>query len=77
MEASLPQSTQQFVRVNNEILINATRLIAVRHKPKGKHGSSVDHYLAVFDTGQLVVLTPDEGEAVLTQVIAITSDSAI
>ncbi|HKB67624.1 MAG TPA: hypothetical protein VKC61_17330 [Pyrinomonadaceae bacterium] len=76
MEASLPQPKQQFVRVNDEVLINASRLMAMRYKPVGQYGSTKDHYLAAFDTGQQVVLTPEEGRQLLTQIIAMTSESA-
>ena len=52
----------EFVKVN-KTLINANRVLAVRHRPEDAHGSfrSVEHYLVVFDTGQEVRLSPEDG----------------
>ena len=50
-----------FVRTNNT-LINTKRLLIVEHKPEERGEQSVrpEHYLAVFDTGQVLMLTPEE-----------------
>lgn len=54
------------VKVNNTV-INATRLLVVQHKPEQKSGSfhSLEHYLAVFDTGQEIKLSPEDGRALV------------
>ena len=76
MEPNARKTTPRFVKIDNQVLINASRLMAVRYKPKGQYDSTADHYLAAFDTGQTVVLSPDEGAELLTQIMAITSESA-
>jgi hypothetical protein len=49
-----------FIKVN-DTLINAARLITVsREEAKGSIG---EHYLAVFDTGQRLMLSPEDGAA--------------
>lgn len=78
-----------FVKINNS-LINMERLLALHHKPKQNGGSfqSAEHYIAVFDTGKELWLSPEDGSRLLTQyqdlynkppdgMIATTSDSAI
>lgn len=77
----------EFVKVNNS-LINANRLLAVKHVPTKKEGSycSAEHYLAVFDTGQELKLSPEDGSELVRSyqvisnvsqgMIAATSDEA-
>ncbi len=58
--------TGRFVKVNNT-LISINRLLAVQHKPAKSEGSfvSAEHYLAVFDTGQELRLTVQDGATLL------------
>ncbi len=78
-----------FIKVN-ETLINGSRLLAVQHKPQREEGSfrSSEHYLAVFDTGQEIRLSPEDGALIVEHyrqrcfkpsegMIATTSESAI
>lgn len=52
----------EFLKINNS-LINANRLLAVKHVPAKQEGSyrSTEHYLLVFDTGQELKLSPEDG----------------
>jgi hypothetical protein len=52
----------EFVKINNS-LINVNRLLAVKYVPAKKEDSyrSNEHYLAVFDTGQELKLSPEDG----------------
>jgi hypothetical protein len=74
-----------FVRIN-DVLINTNRLMAVQRKAGG-NGPVQDYYLAVFDTGQELMLTPVDGailaehcQSLLTNpsdgTMAMTSESA-
>lgn len=56
-----------FVKVNNS-LINMERLLALHHKPKQNGGvfQSAEHYIAVFDTGQELWLSPEDGLLLVT-----------
>lgn len=72
----------EFVKVNNS-LINVNRLIAVKYVSAKQEGSyrSKEHYLAVFDTGQELMLSPEDGSELVGHhhvlsrgMIAITSD---
>ncbi len=80
---------EDFVKVN-DTLINGSRLLALQHKPVKEEGSfrSSEHYLAVFDTGQELRLSPEDGAALvehyrqrctkpLEGMMATTSESAI
>jgi hypothetical protein len=53
---------KEFVSVNNS-LINTSRLLALHHKPETEEGSfrSAEHYLAIFDTGKELWLSPEDG----------------
>ncbi len=77
-----------FIRINNS-LINGSRLLAVQHKPQRAEGSfrSSEHYLAVFDTGQELRLSLEDGALLVEHyrhrcfkpsegMIATTSDNA-
>lgn len=57
-----------FIKVN-DTLINMGRLLALQHRPEKREGNyySAEHYLAVFDTGQQLRLTPAEGAAFVSQ----------
>lgn len=59
---------KDFIRINNT-LVNATRLLALQHKPHESEGPfrSSEHYLAVFDTGEKLWLTPEDGAAIVDQ----------
>jgi hypothetical protein len=77
----------EFVKINNTV-INAARLLAIHHKPEEKSGSfhSQEHYLTIFDTGQAIKLSPEDGRALVRHYhttsegsagrIATTSESA-
>ena len=60
-----------FIRVDNT-LINAQRLIAIGHKEAEttQQHSRPEHYLAVFDTGQELMLTPEQGRSLLSSPMA-------
>ena len=60
-----------FIKVGNT-LINTTRLLIIEHKQAEKTDrfSQPEHYLAVFDTGQNLMLTPEEGSALVSRSIA-------
>jgi hypothetical protein len=69
-----------FVKVNNT-LVNASRILAVQHSPELDQGVrySPEHYTAVFDTGQQIRLTPEEGSSLVSHcegTIAMTSEIA-
>ncbi len=53
-----------FIRVD-QTLINTTRLMVIQHKPEKTDIRQSEHYLAVFDTGQELMLTPDQGKALM------------
>lgn len=55
-----------FIKVNNTV-VNAARLLAVQYKPEEKSGSfhSEEHYLTIFDTGQTIRLSPEDGRALV------------
>jgi hypothetical protein len=80
---------KDFVQVNNS-LVNTSRLLALQHKPNQSEGSfrSAEHYLAIFDTGKELWLSPEDGAALMVQyqdlvskppdgMIATTSEMAI
>ncbi len=52
----------EFLEINGSAIARE-RLLAVRHHPKVDEGVvySPEHYQAVFDTGQELRLTPEEG----------------
>lgn len=56
----------EFAEVNDS-LINIDRLLAIQHKPAKAEGSfrSAEHYLAVFDTGQELRLSPEDGALIV------------
>lgn len=58
----------QFIKAE-DTLINKDRLVAVQYKPAENGGAFVsqEHYLAVFDTGEKVWLSPTEGLALIEQ----------
>ena len=59
-----------FTRINNT-LINTKRLLIVEHKQESSEQSSrAEHYRAVFDTGQILILTPEEGRALMPASVA-------
>lgn len=79
---------KDFVGVNNS-LIDISRLLALQHKPETAEAAfrSAEHYLAIFDTGKELWLSPQDGEALAKQcydliskppngMIATTSDVA-
>lgn len=79
----------EFLEVNKS-LINISRLLAIHHNPEDAEGSfrSLEHYLAIFDTGKELWLSSEDGEALARQcydftskppngMIATTSESAI
>lgn len=74
----------QFIKAEGS-LVNKDRLVAVQHKPAENGGAFVsrEHYLAVFDTGEKIWLSPTEGRALIEQcqatlgTIATTSESAM
>lgn len=68
---------EEFVKVNNTV-INASRLLALQHKPEKISGSfhSNEHFLAVFDTGQEVKLSPEDGKALVEHYQITASKSA-
>jgi hypothetical protein len=55
-----------FTRIN-DTLINTKRLLIIEHKPEATGGRLFvpEHYRAVFDTGQVLMLTPEEGKALM------------
>ena len=53
-----------FIKVN-DTLINTQRLLALQQQESNGHIAA--HYLAVFDTGQKLVLTSEEGAALAKQ----------
>ncbi len=57
---------EKFVKLDN-ILINTDRLISVKHEPETntRQLEQSEHYMALFDTGQLVMLTVEDGEALI------------
>jgi hypothetical protein len=57
---------KDFIRINNS-LVNAPRLLALQHKPHQGEGSfrSAEHYLAIFDTGKELWLSPEDGAALM------------
>lgn len=80
---------KDFIQINNS-LVNASRLLALQHKPHKSEGSfrSAEHYLAIFDTGKEIWLSPEDGVALVNQcqdliskppegMIATTSEIAI
>ena len=52
-----------FIKVN-DTLINTSRLIAVSREQA--QGRIAEHYLAVFDTGQTLMLSIEEGAALMS-----------
>jgi hypothetical protein len=66
-----------FIKVNSTV-INAARLLAVQHKPDERSGSyhSEEHYLAVFDTGQQIKLSPEDGRELIGRYQATADGSA-
>jgi hypothetical protein len=54
---------EKFVKLDN-ILINVERLISVKYGPETQSPKLVqsEHYLALFDTGQVVMLEPEDGK---------------
>lgn len=67
----------KFIKINNTV-INAARLLAVQHKPERREGSfhSDEYYLAVFDTGQQIKLSPEDGREVVRHYQATDEGSA-
>jgi hypothetical protein len=77
-----------FIKIN-DTLINGDRLLALQHRPTREEGSfhSTEHYLAVFDNGYELRLSPEDGRSLveyypqrcinpLEGIIATTSESA-
>lgn len=80
---------KDFIQINNS-LVNTSRLLALQHRPHKSEGSfrSTEHYLAIFDTGKELWLSPEDGAALMNQfqgldsrppegMIATTSEIAI
>jgi hypothetical protein len=81
---------EKFVKLDN-ILINVDRLISVKHEPdiQTRKIEQSEHYMALFDTGQLVMLSVKDGTALIERcqrlytpipsegTMATTSESAI
>lgn len=59
---------EKFVKLDN-ILINVDRLISVKHEPevRTRQLDQSEHYMALFDTGQLVMLSVEDGRALIEQ----------
>jgi len=57
---------EKFVKLDN-VLINVERLISVKYGPETQSPKLVqsEHYLALFDTGQVVMLEPEDGRALI------------
>lgn len=70
--------SEGFIRINNT-LINANRLLAMERQPEKKDGrcSQVEHYLAVFDTGQKLMLTPEEGSALMDRLLSPVTEQTV
>jgi hypothetical protein len=56
----------KFIKLDN-ILINLDRLISVKHEPEmqTRQIEQSEHYMALFDTGQLVMLSVTDGTALI------------